>query len=66
MELPPSRFLTGLLRVAVEIDLALTPKQVADCYRRIRRGLLKVLIRALSVRHMRLAAFAVQRSGDEP
>lgn len=60
-KLPPSR----LLRVVLEIDLALTPRQVADRYRRMRREWLGARLRALSPKHLSLAGFIAQRPADE-
>jgi hypothetical protein len=45
--------------ITLSLDVALTPRQVADAYRRIKKALLKSQrTKQLSIKHMRLATFS--------
>jgi hypothetical protein len=54
-------------RITLDIDPALTPRQVADAYRRFRRQVLGgKRLKALSPKHLRLAVFMAERPEAEP
>ncbi len=57
------RRLSSLARLELTVDLTLTPREVADLYRRARGNALSRRHRALSERHIRLAAFAAETEG---
>ena len=57
--------LTALARISLTIDPALSPRQVADHYRRIRGEILGGRHRELSEKHTRLAIFTAARPAGE-
>lgn len=59
-----SGYLT-LARISLTVDPALSPREVADHYRRMRGRILKGRHRELSAKHMCLAAFAAGRPAGE-
>ncbi len=63
---PEDGYITGRVRIALEIDLTLTPRQVSEYYRGIRKSLLGGhRVRTLSEKHLRLAEFIGQRQAGE-
>ncbi len=59
----PSNFRT-LARISLTVDPALSPREVADHYSRIRREIVGARHRELTEKHMRLAIFAAERPGE--
>ena len=58
--------ITALSRIKLELDPAHTPKQVAAIYRNARKQMLLRRFRAMSTRHLQLAAFASEHlDGDD-
>ncbi len=57
------RRLPSLTRLELTVDPALTPKEVAELYRRARDNSLGRRYRSMSEKHLRLAAFAEQVKG---
>ena len=53
-------------RISLSVDPTVTPKELADRYRSIRRRFLGGRYRSPSTKHIRLAAFAGTRCGAEP
>jgi len=51
--------------ITLKVDPSVTPRQLADYYRRFRRQVLSKRIKALSIKHLRLAAFFADRPTDE-
>ena len=60
----PSNF-TTLARISLTVDPALSPREVADHYRRIRAEIVGARHRDQSEKHMRLATFAAARPASE-
>ncbi len=57
----------GRGRITMEIDPAITPRELADRYRRFRGNVLGTRrVKRLSRKHLELAAFASSRPDDEP
>lgn len=55
----------GLARLALEVDLSHSPREVAEIYRTERNHVLaKARVRALSEKHMRLALFMADRNDN--
>lgn len=59
----PSNFRT-LARISLTVDPALSPREVADHYRRVRAEIVGGRHRELTEKHMRLATFAAARTGE--
>ena len=59
----PSNFRT-LARISITVDPALSPREVADHYRRVRAEIVGGRHRELSEKHMRLATFTTARAGE--
>jgi len=57
--------LTALARISLTIDPALSPREVADHYRRIRGEIVGARHRDQSEKHMRLATFTAARPAGE-
>jgi hypothetical protein len=57
-----SRRISALSRIVLTLDPALSPKEVAEQYRRIRQEVIPGRHRDLSEKHMQLALFAANRS----
>ena len=54
-------------RITMEADPALTPRELADSYRRLRRDVLGTRrVKRLSRKHLELAVFGTSRPDDEP
>ncbi len=60
----PSNFRT-LARISLTVDPALSPREVADHYRRVRAEIVGGRHRELSEKHMRLATFTAARPASE-
>lgn len=59
-----SKRLAALSRIVLTVDPTLSPKEVAEFYRRIRQHVLPGRHRELSEKHMQLALFAANRSEE--
>jgi hypothetical protein len=51
-------------RITLQIDPSITPRQLADCYRRVRRKFREKRTRALSPKHLYLATFPASCLGN--
>ena len=57
----------GRGRIVLDVDPGLTPRELADTYRRLRREVLgKKRVKRLGRKHLDLAVFASGRPDDEP
>lgn len=56
---------TSLSRINLTVDPALSPREVAEAYRKIRQGVVGSRFRDLSEKHTRLAVFAAERPEEE-
>lgn len=64
---PPAEAKIEREAIVLTVDPSLTPRQVADYYRQFKKGILGgSRIKALSVKHLQLAAFAADRPSEEP
>lgn len=52
-------------RIVLTVDPALTPREVAEAYRRVRKDLLETATRPISDKHLELAVFGSDRAQEE-
>src|SRR5262245_49654911 len=63
---PPAEAKIDREAIVLTVDPSLTPRQVADFYRWFKKGILgRSRIKALSLKHLQLAAFAADRPEEE-
>ena len=60
-----SPYLSGATRILLDIDPSTTPNEVAQEYRSVRDKILSKRPRAMTEKHLRLAAFAAERPESE-